>query len=144
MEEIATNINVELGDRAICFHSDDNGEVLFLRIFLLQRSVNPSHEESLLTTVESNLFGLRLKGIPSISDFTVRRTSGMDGTKMKVEEDEAGSLKRVSEWIIETDGSALLEIMTHTDVDTKRTRSNDIWEVYNVSRIRKIINAILP
>lgn len=133
MDQIATKINGELRDKAVCFHSDDNAEVLFLRIFLLQQSANPYHEETFLSVLESNLFGLHLKGNPSISDVTTRRTSGMDGAKMKIFEDETGSLKRLPEWIIETDGSALLEIMSHPNVDPRRTRSNDIWEVYNVS-----------
>jgi DNA-directed RNA polymerase beta' subunit len=36
------------------------------------------------------------------------------------------------EWFIETDGSNFREILCHPDVDTTRTISNNVWDIYEI------------
>jgi DNA-directed RNA polymerase beta' subunit len=47
-------------------------------------------------------------------------------------------MKQNGEWYIETDGSNLEEIMNLDYIDSFRTFSNDIWEIYNLFGIEAI------
>ena len=46
---------------------------------------------------------------------------------------EEGEFKAVAEWILETDGTALMKVLSERDVDPVRTTTNDIVEVFAVS-----------
>jgi DNA-directed RNA polymerase subunit A" len=52
-------------------------------------------------------------------------------------------MKQNGEWYIETDGSNLEEIMNLEYVDTFRTFSNDIWEIYNLFGIEAVRSYIV-
>ena len=45
---------------------------------------------------------------------------------------EEGEYKMKEKWILDTDGTNLIEILSHPSVDSTRTYSNDIVEVYNL------------
>ena len=45
---------------------------------------------------------------------------------------EEGEFKSVAEWILETDGTALMRVLSERDIDPIRTNSNDIVEVFAV------------
>ena len=45
---------------------------------------------------------------------------------------EEGEFKAVAEWILETDGTALMRVLSERDVDPIRTTTNDIVEVFAV------------
>ncbi len=40
--------------------------------------------------------------------------------------------KGVKEWVIETQGSNFLEVLSHIDVDVRTTMTNNVWEIYDV------------
>jgi len=44
----------------------------------------------------------------------------------------ASRIKTEEEWIIDTDGTNLLEILAQENIDTERTMSNDMWEIFNM------------
>ena len=46
---------------------------------------------------------------------------------------EEGEFKSLQEWILETDGTALMRVLSERDVDSVRTTSNDIVEIFAVS-----------
>ena len=46
---------------------------------------------------------------------------------------EEGEFKAIREWILETDGTALMKVLSEQNVDPVRTVSNDIVEVFAVS-----------
>ncbi|KAH3803778.1 hypothetical protein DPMN_132046 [Dreissena polymorpha] len=57
---------------------------------------------------------------------------------------DEGEFKAVAEWILETDGTSLVRVLSERDVDPVRTTTNDIVEVFavrgNVSNVfRKIL-----
>ena len=52
-------------------------------------------------------------------------------------------MKHQTEWYIETDGSNLEEIMNVDYVDSFRSYSNDIWEIYNLFGIEAIRSYIV-
>ena len=46
---------------------------------------------------------------------------------------EEGDYKAIQEWLLETDGTALMRVLCDKDVDPVRTVSNDIAEIFSVS-----------
>lgn len=73
-------------------------------------------------------------GIPSVTKVYIRKakcneTFGNYPLKPEI-------LQRIGdkeeEWIAETDGTNLVELLTEKGVDTTRTMSNDIWEINNI------------
>ena len=53
--------------------------------------------------------------------------------KKRIVINELGEIKSVQEWMLETDGVALLKVLSDRDVDPSRTTSNDICEIFSVS-----------
>ena len=62
--------------------------------------------------------------------------------KKRVYINEDGSFKNVQEWILETDGTNLMKVLAHPAVDSQRTISNDIVEIFNVFGIEAARKAI--
>lgn len=52
--------------------------------------------------------------------------------KKRISITEEGEFKAVAEWILETDGTALMKVLSQRDVDPIRTTTNDIVEVFSV------------
>jgi len=46
-----------------------------------------------------------------------------------------GDFKAIQEWILETDGTELMRVLSEKDVDPVRSTSNDIVEIFTVSKI---------
>ena len=45
---------------------------------------------------------------------------------------EEGEFKHIAEWILETDGTAMMKVLSDPEVDPVRTFSNDICEIFQV------------
>lgn len=45
---------------------------------------------------------------------------------------EDGEFKAIQEWILETDGTSLMRVLSEKDVDPVRTTTNDIVEIFSV------------
>lgn len=45
---------------------------------------------------------------------------------------EEGEFKGIQEWILETDGTCLMKVLSDPEVDPIRTFSNDICEIFQV------------
>ena len=54
-----------------------------------------------------------------------------------------GEFNAVQDWILETDGTALMRILSDRDIDPVRTTSNDICEIFSVSEKSNVREAIL-
>lgn len=54
--------------------------------------------------------------------------------KKKIIITEDGEFKALQEWILETDGVGLMRVLSEKDVDPVRTTSNDIVEIFTVSK----------
>lgn len=46
---------------------------------------------------------------------------------------ETGEFKAIAEWLLETDGTSMMKVLSERDVDPVRTFSNDICEIFSVS-----------
>jgi len=46
-----------------------------------------------------------------------------------------GEFRAIQEWILETDGTSLMRVLSEKDVDPVRTTTNDIVEIFSVIRL---------
>lgn len=74
-------------------------------------------------------------GISCISKLYPRKTKVDDiGLKPEIK----NKIKFTEEWIVETDGNNLKEVLNMPFVDYTRTISNDMWEIYNIFGIEAV------
>lgn len=62
--------------------------------------------------------------------------------KKRISITEEGEFKAVAEWILETDGTALMKVLSQRDVDPIRTTTNDIVEVFSVGGREMVLTFI--
>lgn len=60
-------------------------------------------------------------------------------SKKRIVITKEGEFNAVQDWILETDGTALMRILSDRDIDPVRTTSNDICEIFSVSYLHSII-----
>eukprot|EP00949_MAST-11_sp_MAST-11-sp1_P004746 g4746.t1 len=170
MRTIATKVREYLADiydvdldvveeerRFFVLFSDDNAEQLVLRIRLIdppamggdegadgnvsmqRRDVEGGHER-LCRMGDLMQADVKLRGIEGIKKVYMRKDAQ---SSSQVWDEENGGFKPLSEWILETDGSNLMKVMAHRDVDHTRTTCNDIIEVLETLGIEAARKAIM-
>lgn len=53
-------------------------------------------------------------------------------SKKRIIVTESGEFKAIADWLLETDGTSLMKVLSERDVDPVRTFSNDICEIFQV------------
>uniref|UniRef100_H2Z9E5 DNA-directed RNA polymerase subunit n=1 Tax=Ciona savignyi TaxID=51511 RepID=H2Z9E5_CIOSA len=124
MEQIAEKISAGFGDDLNCIFNDDNAEKLVLRIRIMNRSVS-------LQLVSYVLFVL-----------FVYMHLPKEENKKRIVITKEGEFNAVQDWILETDGTALMRILSERDIDPVRTTSNDICEIFAVLGIEAVRKAL--
>lgn len=146
LEQIAEKIDAAFGQDLNCIFNDDNAEKLVLRIRIVKNGEGDSKfeennedernelsDDMFLKAIESTLLAdLTLKGIDTIRKVYMHLPNNDGKKRITITED--GEFKAISEWLLETDGTALLPVLIEKDVDSKRTHSNDICEIFQVRR----------
>lgn len=126
--------------QAECLFSDDNATELVLRVRLsgeAVKEVDPEDHVAALKALEHNLVhNVLLKGMKGIKKVSMRL---VNRDNYDIEKDE---FQKVTEWTLDTDGTNLIEILANPNIDASRTRSNDIWEIYNTLGIEAARNAL--
>jgi len=144
LEEIAEQINVEYSGLLSCICSNDNAEKLVLHVRVMnddeagkQQEEGKIADDDFLKLMEQNMMTqLKLRGIPDINKVFIR-----DAKKVVLAED--GSFKNTNEWMLDTEGVNLQEVMCEEAVDHTRTTSNHLCEVIQVLGIEAVRNALL-
>ena len=146
MEEVARKITSELGRDSISVQAnDDNDEKLILRIRILRDedekdlvSDESQSDDQFLRKLEQQILDtVTLKGIPGIKKVFMRQE------KMAYFDDN-GDLKRDREqWVLDTEGINLLQVLSHDGVDPSQTYSNDICEIVRVLGIEAVRQGLL-
>tara|TARA_B110001469_G_scaffold127558_1_gene148982 strand:+ start:3285 stop:7664 length:4380 start_codon:yes stop_codon:yes gene_type:complete len=109
-----------------CFYSDDNAGKIIFRIRLNESgSENDDKDIQCLKNYEKNLLNIVVKGIDKINKVIPRK----DLNNIEFYD---GNYKSKEQWIIDTDGTNLQEILAFDEVDTVNTFSNNIIEAYNI------------
>lgn len=123
-------------DRIRCVFTDDNAQDIVMRI---QIHENTSDMVTELKALEYNITeNLVIKGTPGINKISLTSEKKKKYNKMTEKFDE-----QVDEWVMETDGSNLLYVLTHSKVDATRTITNDIVEIYATLGIEAAREALL-
>jgi len=136
-----------------CLYSDDNANQLIFRIRLNNDSVKDLDKNdaiSALKAMEHNIVNnILLKGVKGIKKVSMRLKTKKQWTgslKSKDLPDTANTdedhFEKIAEWILDTDGTNLSEILANPNIDSMRTRSNDIYEVYQTLGIEAARNAL--
>lgn len=150
----------EVGERILndfmndldCIFTDDNAEELVLRIRLLKEpdqvgavpgpyDPNDDTEDKnfkFLRNVETNILKeMTLKGIEGIKKVFMREDN------VNKYDEKTGKFQRTKEWVLDTDGVNMEEVMLLPEVDFQRLQSNDIVEILNVLGIEATRKALL-
>lgn len=146
MEEVAEKIRLAFGDDLHCIYTDDNNEKLVVRIRIMNsgedkdqegEQVDRMEDDVFLRCIEGNMLSdMTLQGIESIAKVYMQYAQTDDKKRMVITED--GEYKALAEWLLETDGTSLLKVLSEVDVDPVRTYSNHIVEIFEVSYQKRI------
>jgi DNA-directed RNA polymerase II subunit RPB1 len=120
-ETIKQNFHNE--DEIDCIYSDDSVNDVIMRIRIKQDSKGNFLE--FIKDFEKQLIGLSLRGITNVKAVEI-----LESNIIKYNND--GSIEPSKEWMLKTNGSNLLAILSNDSIDTNRTITNDIWEFYDI------------
>ena len=126
-------------DTICCMFSDDNSSNLIFRIKLIE---DPNQDEDRdyiteLKALEKNIMdNVLIKGIKNINK------SMMNKQQYQLYNDESMQFENTFEWVLDTSGTNLVEIMCHPKVDFTKTVSNDINEIYELLGIEAAREAL--
>ncbi|KAI3381551.1 hypothetical protein SNEBB_008712 [Seison nebaliae] len=147
MLQISEKIADGFGNELSCIFNDDNAEKLIIQIRLCD--VDESREDDLLKMddevflryLEAQVLAdLTLKGIEAITKVYMHKPKEKSKKLININKD--GEFCETEEWILETDGSSLIEVLSTRDVDTVRTTTNDVVEIFSVLGIEAVRKAI--
>ena len=119
MEQISEKINHSFGETMSCIFTDDNADQLVLRIRLVDGEENKlgdeeevadkAEDDSFLRLCEYNLLtSVTLKGVEQISKVYMYNPN--EDSKKRTIITQEGEFKKITEWILETDGTNLLRV----------------------------------
>lgn len=135
-----------------CIFNDDNAEKLVLRIRIMNSdgdSKNDGDEEQadkmeddmFLRCIEANMLSdMTLQGLEAIGKVYMHLPNTKD--KKRIVITDSGEFKAIAEWLLETDGTALMRVLSERDVDPSRTISNDICEIFTVLGIEAVRRSV--
>ncbi|CAI5984210.1 unnamed protein product [Closterium sp. NIES-65] len=150
MEAIGDKISKEFDKDLTCIFSDDNAPKLILRIRILNEEAAKggagggaegeelsADDDVFLKQVEGNILTeMSLRGIEAIKKVFIREL------KHQQFHEEKGFVTH-AEWVLDTEGVSMLEVMAHEEVDPARIRSNYLMEVFEVLGIEAVRNTLL-
>ena len=146
MMDIYLQLNTAYTNTIDCLFSDDNADELIFRIRLqgaalaetgLKDSATTDDRLAAIKAMEHNmLHSVLLKGVRGIKKVS------MHSVNRQVKRAGAWDFDEVTEWVLDTDGTNLQEILGNPNVDPYRTSSNDIWEIYHTLGVEAARNAL--
>lgn len=140
MMDIYIRIFTAYQSQVECIFSDDNAPDLVMRIRLTNealKDVEPDDVLAAMKAIEYNLVNnILLKGMKGIKKVSMRLVSE---ESYDAEKDQ---FDKITQWTLDTDGTNLMEMLAHPNVDPTRTRSNDIWEIYHTLGIEAARDAL--
>jgi DNA-directed RNA polymerase II subunit RPB1 len=146
MEFVANKIKENFKSDLFVIWSEDNSEKLIIRCRVLggadkdEDGIGTIEEDIFLRQLENTMLNsISLRGVKGI-----RRVFLMKHDKTVIEEDGTIATGNVNnEWVLETDGTNLTQVMCLDGVDFTRTYSNNCVEIFNVLGIEAARAAIM-
>ena len=117
-------------------YSDDNAENLIFRIKIYEEEDTSKDIITDLKALEKNILeNVIIKGVKNINKVSMSKKSYM-------QYEESDTFEQNHEWVLETNGSNLLDILAHPKIDNTRTVSNNINEIYEIFGIEAARQAL--
>ena len=139
MEMIYHRINVAYGEDISCV-CDDNSSKLIFRVRIMKLKKGDSDKYNDLNTLKAFGNAMREKII-------IKGVSGINSVSMFKNKNNVvqknSSYEQKEEWVLDTNGVNLLEILRYPGVDSTRTISNDIYEMYETFGIEAAKNILM-
>jgi len=141
MAKIAGKIEGEYGEHVQIVHSEDNEAklVVRLRVRFGENEIKDSGGVDLLRQMEANMLTeMPLCGITKISKVFITQTD-----EITIDDSGKFASPKQKKWVLETEGTNLLAILSKPGIDATRTHSNSIVEVFEVLGIEAVRKALL-
>lgn len=154
MMDIYLRIHSTYSSAIDCVFSDDNADDLIFRVRLTKAALKETEAENevsesddaiaALKAIEHNIIhNVLLKGIKGIKKVSMHlKTKEKKRATTDVYNAQDLVFDRVAEWVLDTDGTNLQEILANVNVDETRTHSNDIWEIFHTFGIEAARRAL--
>jgi len=140
MIDIYTKLSKAYNKYIDCVFSDDNAEECIFRIRLTDfacKDIENKDEIAAIKAMEHNIvYQISLKGNKGINKVSLNKK------KYDIYNEAEEVFDKVVEWVLDTDGTNLIEILSNPNIDATRTISNDIREIYDVLGIEAARNAL--
>ncbi|KAI9598262.1 hypothetical protein BDF19DRAFT_493732 [Syncephalis fuscata] len=139
--DVVPKIQEYLGDDLMIVAGADNDTRSIIRCRVKmdpdKESLQEIEEDVFLRRLENSMLSnISIRGIPSI-----KRVFMVEKKRMFL--DNTGKFESLNEWVLETDGIALKEVLSTEHVDTRRTYSNNCVEIMEVLGIEAARQALL-
>jgi len=137
--DLAKSISIDIGEKSIILELDD-----IRKVWKVERVISDFLSKKVEIKVRDNLIVIRLK--EEIEFYELQKMKeeignlvieGIDGVRAAIVRKEGEN------WIVQTVGSNLREVLKLAEVDEFKTISNDIYEVYEVLGIEAARNVII-
>jgi DNA-directed RNA polymerase II subunit RPB1 len=140
MMDVYVRIQTAYSQNIECVYSDDNAPELIFRIRMTREAIRDISNEdaiSALKAIEHNIVkNILIKGMKGINKVSMR------SNMRTVHNKSSDMFEKHVEWVLNTDGTNLQKILSNPNVDSVRTRSNDIYEIFQVLGIEAARNAL--
>ena len=125
--DIHTRLLEYYEDKIDCVFGDDNNERIIFRVQLTDKSITDIITE--LKALEYNIMEkIVVSGVDKIKKASIVKRK----FQYLSDEEPFKKVEDVERHILETDGTNLVDVLGHRYVDSRRTFSNDIMEIYEV------------
>jgi DNA-directed RNA polymerase II subunit RPB1 len=130
IQEVVTVINAQFAKQINVVYSDYNSEKLVMRIRIPPTETNDTASKlddftNLKKFQNKLLNSIVIRGLPGIKAVTFRKDS-------QFVESVNGKYESVEQYVLDTDGSNFIRVMSHPAVDGTRLYSTNVWDVYEV------------
>jgi DNA-directed RNA polymerase II subunit RPB1 len=141
MAQVAEKISQNFGEDLFVIWSDDTADNLIIRCRVVRdpKSLDEeadAEEDQILKRIEAHMLeSISLRGIPGITKVFMmqHKVNAPDAT---------GEFAQGKEWVLETDGVNLADVMAVPGVDSSRTYSNNFIEILSVLGIEATRTAL--
>ncbi|KAL5615009.1 hypothetical protein BROUX41_005074 [Berkeleyomyces rouxiae] len=149
IEDVGNRIKSEYPNDLAVIFSDNNAEEQVIRIRSIKDDADKDEDDGsaieddvMLKRLEAHLLdSLTLRGVPGIEKaFLTKGTILVEDNKGALIASKSDPI--CAEWYLDTSGSALREVLVVDGIDTKRTYTNSIWQVFEVFGIEAARSAL--
>ena len=140
MEMIYFKMQQTYSDNMSCVYSDDNSSKLVFRLRVLKSKKADYDKINDLNFIKSLIKEMKnkliIKGKKNIKNVSMFKSN----SRFVKENNDYNML---DEWVLDTDGNNMIEIMALDNIDKTRLESNDIYEIYDLLGIEAARQVIL-